>query len=142
MTLQIFWGSMMLGVCSILHVGFVIVAINILTRLGRSFSTAGFATRVGVLLGSAFAVIVLSHTIQIWIWALSFVVLGAIPVIEKSIYFALVTYTTLGYGDVTLGANIGIYAAMAAVTGLLNFGLSTAFLVGVFAKLLPTHLAE
>ena len=142
MTAQIFWGSMMLGLCSVLHFGFIIAVIKILMHLGKSFSDRNFAIRVGILLGSAFAAIVLSHTVQIWLWALSFIILGAIPDIDKSIYFALVTYTTLGYGDVTLGDDLRLYAAMAAVTGLLNFGLSTAFLVGVFGKLLPTPLPK
>ena len=49
----------------------------------------------------------------------------------------LVTYTTVGYGDVIVGPDYRLFAAMAAVTGLLNFGLSTAFLVGLFGRLLP-----
>jgi hypothetical protein len=59
----------------------------------------------------------------------------------EAIYFALSTYTTLGYGDVILGREHRTFAAMAAVTGLLNIGLSTAFLVGMFSKMLQNPLS-
>lgn len=53
----------------------------------------------------------------------------AIASLEDAIYFALVTSTTLGYGDITLGSRWRLFGAMAAVNGLLTFGLSTAFLI-------------
>jgi len=63
-----------------------------------------------------------------------------LPDFSDALYFLLITYTTVGYGDVTVGPDYTLYAAMAAVTGLLNFGLSTAFLVGLFTRLLPAEL--
>lgn len=77
-----------------------------------------------------------SHTAQVYIWALIFWWSGALQGAEAPIYFALVTYTTLGYGDVTLGDNFRIMGAMASVCGVLMFGLTTAFLVGALARLL------
>ena len=76
--------------------------------------------RIAAFLGCALAVIVLAHTIQVWVCAGSFVVLGAIPDLSTSAYFALVTYTTLGYGEITLSEQFRMFGAMAAVTGLLN----------------------
>ena len=55
---------------------------------------------------------------------------------EDAIYFVLVTATTVGYGDLTLGTEYRIFGAFAGVTGLLTFGLSTAILVSLFEKLL------
>ncbi len=40
----------------------------------------------------------------------------------------------IGYGDITLGHIWRLFGAMAAVNGLLTFGLSTAFLIEVFAS--------
>jgi len=59
---------------------------------------------------------------------------GALPDWNTAVYFSLVTYTTLGYGDVVLGPGLRIFAAFSAVTGLLGFGISTAFLVGAIGK--------
>jgi hypothetical protein len=66
-----------------------------------------------------------------------FVGFGAFSDLATALYFSLVTYTTLGYGDFVLGPDIRIFASFAAVTGLLTFGLSTAFLVGLIGRILP-----
>jgi len=55
----------------------------------------------------------------------------------ESIYFSLVTYAALGYGDVVLGEHFRIFGAMESVTGLLMFGITTAFLVGYFSQVSP-----
>ncbi len=76
------------------------------------------------------------QTIQVWIWAFSFLYLSALPTLSEAMYFSLITFTTVGYGDITLGEGTRVYAAMAAVTGVLSFGLSTAFLAALTARIL------
>lgn len=83
----------------------------------------------------ALSYIIFAHTLQVWIWSSGFVLAEALPDWNTAIYFSLVTYTTLGYGDVVLGPGLRIFAAFASVTGLLGFGLSTAFLVGAAGKI-------
>ncbi len=68
-------------------------------------------------------------TAGIWIWAGAFVLLGIFPTLEEAVYFASVTYTTIGFGDVLLPKEWRLLAGMAAANGLLNFGLLTALLV-------------
>ena len=140
MTFQIILGSLMLGLCSAIHLGILICVIRLLQSFGKIFEVKSNGSRWSLMMVMAFAAIVLAHTIQIWLWAVSFMLLSALPNIADAIYFSLVTYTTLGYGDVTVDIGLRIYAAMAAVTGLLNFGLSTAFLVGLFARLLSSEI--
>lgn len=137
--LQIVLGSGLLVLCSAIHIGFLIYAIQLLTRFAglQSGLPNQSVRKWGALVSVAFIIIVFAHTIQVWAWALSFLVLGALTTMADAIYFSIVTYTTLGYGDVTVEEGFRVFAAMAAVTGLLNFGLSTAFLVGLLSKLLP-----
>ena len=71
---------------------------------------------------------------------MSVLVMGVLPDIGEAIYFALVTYTTLGYGDVTLPTGYRIFGAFGSVTGLLAFGLSTALLVGLFGRLMQREV--
>ena len=66
--------------------------------------------------------------------------LGTFETVELSVYFSLASFTTLGYGDVTLGEDIRVFGAFTAVTGMLTFGVSTAFLVGLIARALPKNL--
>ena len=53
----------------------------------------------------------------------------------EAIYFAIATYTTVGYGDITVGSEFRIFAVMAAATGLLSFGLSTAYLGALLQRI-------
>ncbi len=139
---QMVWGTVLLGICMFLHVAFLVIDIRLLKSLNRKLWASGPLFSTAVLLGVAIIIIVISHSVQVWLWALSFIAFGAFTDPGTSVYFALVTYTTLGYGDIVLAENIRLYAAFASVTGLLGFGLSTAFLVAVFSKLLPNHLAD
>lgn len=68
-------------------------------------------------------------TMDVWLWAVIFEVLGVFPDLEHSVYFALVSFTTLGYGDLLLPQDWRILGGLAAANGLLNIGLMTAFLV-------------
>jgi hypothetical protein len=68
-------------------------------------------------------------TAGIWIWAGAFYALGIFQTLEEAVYFAMVTFTTLGFGDVLLPMEWRLLAGMAAANGLLNFGLLTALLV-------------
>ncbi|WP_246020239.1 ion channel [Aliigemmobacter aestuarii] len=68
-------------------------------------------------------------TIGVWTWAIVLDLLGIFSTHEEAVYFALVSFTTLGFGDVLLPVEWRILGAMAAANGLLTFGLMTAFLV-------------
>lgn len=135
--MQILAGSAVLALCSILHVGILVVAIGLLRRLGERVEHWTIISRAGTMLGTAFGAVVLAHTVQVWIWAFALLIAGALESFDTAIYFALVTATTVGYGDLTLGEAYRTFGAFAGVTGLLTFGLSTAILVGLFERLLP-----
>jgi Ion channel len=135
-TMQIFLGAVLLGLCSLIHILMLVAAVRFIARHAHHLGHLRNGMRWTVLLVFAFLTVILAHTIQVWSWAFAFVGLGAIDDISRAIYFSLVTYTTVGYGDVTVGPHYGIFGAMASVAGLLNFGLSTAFLVGLFTRML------
>ncbi|RUS58739.1 two pore domain potassium channel family protein [Pseudorhodobacter sp. E13] len=81
-----------------------------------------------VMLGVSFVVLGII-TAGVWIWALAFYALGVFITLEASVYFSLVSFTTLGFGDVLLPQEWRLLSGMAAANGLLNFGLLTALLV-------------
>ncbi len=68
-------------------------------------------------------------TAGVWLWAFCFRMLGVFLTMEAAVYFSLVSYTTLGYGDILITHEWRILGGMAAANGLLNIGLLTALLV-------------
>ena len=55
--------------------------------------------------------------------------LGAFQALEPALYFATVSLTTLGFGDVILSQEVRLLSAIVAANGLIMFGFSTAFLL-------------
>lgn len=68
-------------------------------------------------------------TAAVWVWALAYLALGSFATLEEAVYFSLVCFTTLGFGDVLLPKDWRILAGMTAANGFLNFGLLTALLI-------------
>jgi len=68
----------------------------------------------------------LATVIEVWAWAMLYLVLGAIHSIEKAVYFSTVTFTTLGFGDIILEEQWRLLSSFEAANGLLMFGWSTA----------------
>ena len=138
--MQIFYGSLMLGLCLGIHLLLFVMTIKLLKSMINFLKTLMANIYWTGLVATAIVMIVLTHTIQVWIWALAFVLMSALPNIDDAVYFALVTYTTLGYGDITIADELRIFCSMAAVTGLLSFGLSAAFLVELLTRFMPKKL--
>jgi hypothetical protein len=76
--------------------------------------------------------ILLVLTCSVWGWAALYIWLGLFDSFEAALYFSIVSFTTVGYGDVVLEPGWRLLAGMTATHGLLTFGLFTAFLVEVF----------
>ncbi len=73
--------------------------------------------------------------ISIWMWAYAFYALGLFETFEPALYFALVCFTTLGFGDILLSEEHRLLSGVCAANGLLLFGLTTAFLIEFFSRL-------
>lgn len=133
--LQIALGSCILVLCTLIHIG-AQVRLSRSLRKSTLIKESATALHIFLVCSGVVLILMLSHTIQLYIWAVSLWLLGALPWYEEPIYFALVTYTTVGYGDVTLPADFRIFGAMASVNGILAFGLTTAFLVSFFPRII------
>ena len=74
-------------------------------------------------------------TVGVWLWALTLLWLEVFATLEASVYFSLVAFTTLGFGDILLPLEWRLLSGMAAANGLLLMGLLTAMLVEVLRDL-------
>jgi hypothetical protein len=75
------------------------------------------------------------HGIEIWLYAVSYMVIGAFNDFPTALYFSTTSFSTLGFGDVILGPEWRLYGAIEAVTGLILIGWSSAFLLSVTSRL-------
>jgi len=137
---QVLWGSFYLALCFLVEIGLLTWCVLVLRRLENSWQNRSRILRTSGPIAFVLAVIIAIHTIQVWIWAIVWVLGDVLPDWNSALYFSLVTFTTLGYGDIVLGDGLRIFGAFASVTGLLAFGLSTAFLVGLMTRMFEENL--
>lgn len=137
MTMQILWGTLFLSISTLFHVAVVAFCLPQIKRLDKAVAHLRQSMRNTILILFVLIGIVFALTVQIWFWAGVYYRVGAFEAFEESFYFAIVTFTTLGYGDVVLGPALRIFATFGSVTGLLSFGISTAFLIGLINRLVP-----
>jgi voltage-gated potassium channel len=104
-------------------------------KLGSRFSTrwAAMQSRPGRLLAERMITLLVSallllHLAEAIVWAVFLVAVGAMPDLETAAYFSLTSYTTLGYGDVTLPARWRLLGPLEGAVGVLMFAWSTGVL--------------
>jgi hypothetical protein len=82
--------------------------------------------------------LLLLHWLQILVWALAYRLLTPVTPIgtlEQAVYFSAITFTTVGYGDVTLTTEQWrILSGIEALNGVLLLGWSTALLFAVVQR--------
>lgn len=89
-----------------------------------------------LLLLDGIVMLILTATIlEAIIWASWYFGFGVISGFEEAVYFSLVTYTTLGYGDITLEPGWRILASIQAAQGIIMFGWSTAIVMAALQKI-------
>ena len=76
-----------------------------------------------------------AHVIQIWIWAVFYLVVGAFSGLEEALYFSTSTFTTVGFGDLVLDENWRLVSSFQSANGFILFGWSTAFIFEVMSRL-------
>ncbi|WP_395684727.1 ion channel [Aestuariivirga sp.] len=86
-----------------------------------------FANTAAIVVSVLFVMLVI--TIQVWVWALTFLLVGAISGLEPALYFTTVSFTTAGFGDIILGDDWRLLSGITAANGFLSFGWSTAYMV-------------
>jgi hypothetical protein len=72
---------------------------------------------------------------EVLLWACTYLFLGAIEGLEKAVYFSMVTFTTLGYGDVVLDERWRLISSFEAANGIILFGWTTAIVVAVVNRI-------
>ena len=82
------------------------------------------------------------HTIEIWLWAAVYAAIGVIADFEAALYFSTVTFSTVGYGDVTPNPEWRLFAALESINGFILIGWSIAYLIAASTRHGPFRSGE
>lgn len=121
--------------CVVFHVSMLVGIAGALKRFMEMIRPNGRIKRTFSLLVPTVLVIVGTHAAEAWLWAGIYIYLGEFTDISEALYFSVVTSTTLGYGDITLSKEWHLLSSFEAIGGLILFGASTAFMLGVMKPL-------
>lgn len=125
----------MVGITVLIHFWGLILLLRIMghtgSRLKADRNPYGQAALVLVVVFGIFGL----HTLEIWLYAMLYLGLNALPTLEPALYFSTVTFVAVGYGDVVLPRAWRILSAIEAANGVILIAWSTAFLFSVTARL-------
>lgn len=87
-----------------------------------------------IVLAVSFFTLLLTHFTEAAVWGGFFRATRLLPTLSAGIYFAASSITTVGYGDVVLKYPWRHLGALIAISGVLMFGCSTAFLFVILQR--------
>jgi voltage-gated potassium channel Kch len=82
--------------------------------------------------------LILLHFAEIILWALTFMMIPEIARLsnfQEAVYFSSITYTTVGYGDITLEGRWRLLCGFEAMNGILLFGWSSAVFFSIIQRI-------
>ena len=119
----------------IVQIAGLAVLIWILRRRARGLAGLTYVLQqLGVILAVVMGLFVM-HAVQIWLYALVYVGIGAFETFETALYFSTSSFTTVGYGEIFMAPPWRIVSAIQSANGFLLLGWSTIFLISVLARL-------
>jgi hypothetical protein len=128
--------------CNIAIHAIVMAAVLWAARVADERATSRQSLRLVAVMIATVSVLMTAHIVEVIVWSLAYMMVGAAPPGTDFIYFAFVNYTTLGYGDVTPIERWQLLGPMTAMNGVLLFGWSTAVIFAVLRKTMVTGGTE
>lgn len=135
--MKLIFGAVMIGLTVVIHAVVCDCTLRIVDKKGEEGARRLGQLRTILTLITAVFFIGSAIMADIWLWSFVFAYLDPQNVknTEDSLYFATVTFTTVGYGDIVLSEKWRILAGTCAINGMIIFGWSTAFIFEIMAKL-------
>jgi hypothetical protein len=83
-----------------------------------------------------------AHLVDVFIWAVVFVLCGEFSRLAPAFYSSATLYTTLGYGDAFMSSSWKMLGPFETADGMLMFGLSTAIAIAVIFLIVRTRFYD
>ncbi len=135
MLIQFLIGAFLICITVLIHAVALDRLMILLERIGpKIFKRFRRIWKIPMLVVTVLGVF-LAHIIEVWVWAIVYIVIGTFSSLEAALYFSTTTFTTVGYGDLVLGMDWRLLSAFQSANGFILFGWSTAFIFEVMSKL-------
>ena len=133
MLLHIAIAAVVIVITTIIHAGAMHITLNAIKR--KTWGVLQRGEHSGIYwISGVILLMFLASVLEVIVWALTYLFLGAIEGAQQAFYFSMVTYTTLGYGDIVLGEQWRILSAFEAANGIIMFGWTTAVVYAVVQR--------
>ena len=96
----------------------------------HAMSPRGIAATILVILG-----LFILHGIEIWLYAVVYLVIGSVHGLREAVYFLTITYGAIGYSDAAMAEKWRLVSAIEGINGIVLIGWSTAFFVTLIARM-------
>ena len=130
-------GTLLVAVCVVIHaVGTSYWVRYLFRRHAAADGRWRKESDLWILMSTAVVLLGL-HFLEVMLWALTYrwgVPAGQLDSFEEATYFSFVTFTTLGYGDITLDSEWRLLSGIEAFIGILLVGWTTALLFAVLQR--------
>ncbi|WP_394691428.1 potassium channel family protein [Hoeflea sp.] len=136
MIVELVIGTLTIIASMAIMVGFILIVLRLVRNAEDNYADHRLTLwQFFMLLSGTVALVLVTNTICVWLWAGLFRGLGVFATLEEAVYFSMVSFTTVGYGDVVVDQGWRILSGFVAVNGLLAFGIFTAVLIEVIRSL-------
>jgi voltage-gated potassium channel len=132
--LQLSLATAMVALTILAHLTGLALLLALLRAHGRRFSERQWLPQALVILAVVLGLFAL-HAVEIWSYAALYTALQTFDDFEEALYFSTVTYTTIGYGDLTLPKSWRVLGAIEGANGIILMGWSTAFFFAVLQRI-------
>ena len=131
LSLKVLAGLGMMVLTIVIHALFMVTGAKVAKWRRSRFGRVGGEIVKPFLLSVLTIWMFLAIYLEAWLWALLYYLnpmISSLPDLETAFYFSMVTFTTLGFGDVVLTGQWRSLASIQAANGVIIFGWTTALI--------------
>ena len=129
-------GSLLVSTSVLIHTFGLMAIANLMNRITGHHPIHEFRSKVIAMVVLVHGILAV-HSIEIWIWAIFYFFVDAIPDFGDALYFSAITFATIGYSDELLSEEFRQFAGMEGLAGFVLIGWSTAYLVAASTRIGP-----
>jgi hypothetical protein len=127
-------GILLIAATVVIHTtGTLLLLRQLFNHRDRAERPFGYVYNTFILTGVVVYLLLL-HLLEIGVWAWFYQRHGCFADMDTSVYFSLVTYATVGYGDVVLNPEWRLLGGAEALAGVLMMSWSTAILIALLNR--------